>query len=159
MTIEKEQVKCIAKKWLEFSNQSNGISCFVSFYLYWIAFNTVYNLEEGRNDYAKINNFCNNNFEKLNQFNAFETNEINEIIGHGSIGADFPSGNQRHNDEAYKELISDNHERRMKGLFQTMRHIRNNLFHGHKNLETGEDEKLVHASSVLLKGYLEKYFE
>lgn len=154
-----------AKQWYEYGCAEPDY--LVRFMLFWIAFNWLYNqkkyyhcrpdfFHKSENDdpseREQILNFVDDAYEKIREYNAFNVRDIITFKREAIINE--RTGDARIDD--YKKLRSNIEKKRIYGLFLTLYQVRCNLFHGSKSAKPGgRDGEIVHAASVILKGYLD----
>ncbi len=155
-----------AKQWYDYGCAAPDY--IVKFMFFWIAFNWLYNQsdyyhcrsdfphkydDEEPSEREQILNLVDDVYEKIRTCTAPVAREILTFKKEAIINE--RTGRARRED--YKMLCSTIERKRVYGLFLTLYQVRCNLFHGSKSAKPGgRDGEIVHAASVILKGYLDK---
>lgn len=147
--------KDYALEWYRYGLEKND-DAIVKFMMHWIAFNWLYSeyrLNSRTHESDAIKAYCENNYDRLSQFDAFASPAIDIFLDrpvrdilNGRVTAE---GTDR-----YRSLIYGSGLERVTSLILTIYHVRCNLFHGSKSLKINRDVELVRASSIIIEGYL-----
>ena len=125
----------------------------IKFMVHWIAFNWLFGKYPG-NERGKIEAYVNKNYEKLARFDAFSSPAIDVFLDAEVEDVHGSEKQKKAMKVFYETICKGKGKERVKYLLFTIQTVRNNLFHGAKNLHNPRDIELVKASSVILEGYL-----
>ena len=122
----------------------------LKFVAHWIAFNWMYRECRKGDDRRNIEAFCEREYERLRNFNAFGTGDI--LVFEDGPVRDETSGHKRKRE--YTLLMEGTEREAITALLLSIYQVRCNLFHGSKSLRVDRDIELVRSSSRILAGYL-----
>ena len=122
----------------------------LKFVAHWIAFNWMYRECRKGDDRRNIEAFCEREYERLRNFNAFGTGDI--LVFEDGPVRDEASGHKRNRE--YTLLMEGTEREAITALLLSIYQVRCNLFHGSKSLRVDRDIELVRSSSRILAGYL-----
>jgi hypothetical protein len=141
---EMDQFINVARRWYEKSSHYND--SFDQFISIWISFNAIYGSINYGREYEKIK-------QTLNQLTKEQINEIMKLQEvnyfcniHPAIGYENDEGQYLTNDRAQNNLNrykTSNPKEALKELLFIINKVRNNLFHGSKNVDRSRDTKIV----------------
>lgn len=146
-----------ALEWYKYGLEK-GDDTIVKFMMHWIAFNWLYSCYkgEGGGERKAIGLFCEKHYRVLARYKAFQTKEINIFLESPIV--DMAKGTiTSANERVFNKLVYGNGVERIQALMLSMYQVRCNLFHGSKSLKVKKDLNLIHASSILLEGYLKVF--
>ncbi len=144
-----------ALEWYTYG-RNNNYDEIIKFMMHWIAFNWLYSGYQRYNETSEaeaIKIYCEENYDKLSRFNAFESPAIN-IFKEAPVADARYGGVTKKGRERFKALCEEDGLEQLTSLMLTLYQVRCNLFHGSKSLMIERDVELIKSSSVILEEYL-----
>ena len=136
----------IALEWYQYGLEKSD-DFFMRFMMHWVAFNWLYNSEEGEStERGKIRQYYFHNKHIFAKYDAFSTPDIAVFLEGPVYGSVDP--------KKAKDDYEGVKNKDIRCLLMTLYRVRCNLFHGSKSLMVERDQALVRASANVLEGYL-----
>ncbi len=129
----------------------------VSFAARWSCFDFLYNQSVCYGEIERIADFCGEQMDVLLQFDAFQQEGILPFYA-GPIEDARPFSRQEARVLTYQQLCDGKRTRaqRTVSLMHSLYFVRSNMFRGNERLYDERGQRLLGASSALLRGFLEE---